>query len=105
MIRLLLVMSVLTYFQGCLWFLMSKSHEPEVEGQTTWYLSNSLEDYESNSDRVIVSLYFALTMLSTVGYGDMFPLSNLERLVSVFCMMIGVAVFSMVMGQFTEIHD
>lgn len=32
MIRLLLVMSVLTYFQGCLWFLMSKSHEPQVEG-------------------------------------------------------------------------
>ena len=54
---------------------------------------------------MIVSLYFALTMLSTVGYGDMFPLSNLERLVSVFCMMIGVAVFSMVMGQFTEIHE
>ena len=84
---------------------MSKSHLPEVEGQTTWYLSNSLEEHESNSDRVIVSLYFALTMLSTVGYGDMFPLSNLERLVSVFCMMIGVAVFSMVMGQFNEIHD
>lgn len=44
-------------------------------------------------------------MLSTVGYGDMFPLSNLERIIGVLCMMIGVAVFSLVMGQFTEIHE
>lgn len=44
-------------------------------------------------------------MLSTVGYGDMFPLSNLERVIGVLCMMVGVAVFSLVMGQFTEIHD
>lgn len=44
-------------------------------------------------------------MLSTVGYGDMFPLSNLERVIGVLCMMVGVAVFSLVMGQFTEIDE
>ena len=84
---------------------MSKSHVPSVEGQTTWYEANGLANYESTVEQLTVSLYFALTMLSTVGYGDMFPLSNLERVVSVFCMWIGVAVFSLVMGQFTEIHE
>ena len=44
-------------------------------------------------------------MLSTVGYGDMFPLSNLERVIGVLCMMVGVAVFSLVMGQFTTIQE
>ena len=105
MVRLLLVLVVLTYFQGCLWFLMSKSHEPGTEGQVTWYDANGLADYEATTDQLIVSLYFALTMLSTVGYGDMFPMSNLERVVGVICMLIGVFVFSMVMGQFTEIHE
>ena len=52
-----------------------------------------------------MSLYFALTMLSTVGYGDLFPMSNLERIIGVLCMMIGVATFSLVMGQFTQIHE
>lgn len=84
---------------------MSKSHEPTVEGQTTWYDSFGLDTYEETSDQLIVSLYFALTMLSTVGYGDLFPLSNLERIIGVICMMIGVAVFSLVMGQFTTIHE
>lgn len=84
---------------------MSKSHVPSVEGQVTWYEVNGLEDYTTTTDQLIVSLYFALTMLSTVGYGDMFPMSNLERVIGVLCMMIGVAVFSLVMGQFTEIHE
>lgn len=48
--RLLIVLVVLTYFQGCLWFLMSKSHKAEVEGQTTWYEANGLGDYEATTD-------------------------------------------------------
>ena len=96
--RLLLVLILLTYFQGCLWFLMSKSHEPTVENQTTWYINFNLETYESTLEQLVVSLYFALTMLSTVGYGDLFPMSSLERIIGVLCMMIGVATFSLVMG-------
>jgi hypothetical protein len=98
LLRLLLVLLVLTYFQGCFWYLMSKSHEPTVEGQETWYIVFELDTYETKTEEMIVSLYFALTMLSTVGYGDMFPISNLERAIGVLCMMVGVAVFSMVMG-------
>ena len=64
----------------------------------TWYETFGLDTYEDPIDQLIVSLYFALTMLSTVGYGDMFPLSNLERVIGVLCMMVGVAVFSLVMG-------
>ena len=40
-------------------------------------------------------------MLSTVGYGDMYPISNNEKIVAVFCMMIGVAIISVIMEQFT----
>lgn len=48
--RLLIVLIILTYFQGCLWFLMSKLHEPSVEGQTTWYKEFGLADYEYKTD-------------------------------------------------------
>lgn len=29
---------------------MSKSHEPTVEGQTTWYFEFGLDTYEEKSD-------------------------------------------------------
>jgi len=52
---------------------------------------------------VIISLYFALTTLSTVGYGDIFPISRLERITALIVMMLGVAFFSYIMGNFIEI--
>jgi hypothetical protein len=49
--------------------------------------------------------YFILTTLSTIGFGDMHPRSDSERIVIGFSMLFGVAVFSYVMGNFIEILD
>ena len=35
-------------------------------------------------------MYFASTMLATVGYGDIYPITNIERIFSLFFMFIGV---------------
>ena len=53
--------------------------------------------------KLAISCYFALTTLSTVGYGDFYPISNVERLVAVGIMLGGVAFFSYIMGNFIEI--
>jgi hypothetical protein len=50
-----------------------------------------------------VSCYFALTTLSTVGYGDFFPISNQERFCTLIIQLGGVAFFSYIMGNFIEI--
>ena len=44
-------------------------------------------------------------MLSTVGYGDYYPISDLEMVMAVVCMMIGVGVFSIVMNQVGQIIE
>ena len=53
--------------------------------------------------QLIVSAYFAITTLSTVGYGDMYPISELEKIIVVIVMLSGVAFFSYIMGNFIEI--
>jgi hypothetical protein len=52
---------------------------------------------------MIIMWYFAFTTLSTVGYGDYHPRSDRERVLGGFIMLFGVAVFSFIMGNFTEI--
>jgi len=52
---------------------------------------------------VIVCCYFALTMLSTVGYGDYYPITDIERVASVIIMLACVAIFSFIMSSFMEI--
>lgn len=44
-------------------------------------------------------MYFAMTSLSTIGLGDMYPVNDQERLLGSLMFISGVAAFSMVMGQ------
>lgn len=75
------------------------------EDGETWYTTFIEGNYDSPSDQLIVSLYYSLTMLSTVGYGDLFPISNLEMIVGVICMWMGVASFSVIMDQFSQCQE
>ena len=100
LLRLFVMLTLFTYFLGCFWYLISSEQESdEVVMDETWYSTFNLEQY-TIMNRLVVSCYYTLTMLSTVGYGDMYPISNLEKLVAVFCMMFGVALFSIIMGEF-----
>ena len=51
-------------------------------------------------ENMISVLYFSFTSLSTVGFGDFNPKSNIERFVVAFILLFGVAIFSYVMGNF-----
>ena len=54
---------------------------------------------------LIITCYFALTTLSTVGYGDFVPKSQTELIFTVFIEMAGVAFFSFIMGEFFSIIE
>ena len=49
--------------------------------------------------------YFSLTTLSTVGFGDFDPKSSIERLYMAFGMLLGVAIFSSILGKLMEMMD
>jgi hypothetical protein len=44
-----------------------------------------------------------LTTLSTVGYGDYFPFSDIEVVISLTYILAGAAFFAFIMGSFIEI--
>ena len=53
--------------------------------------------------QAIVVCYFALTTLSTIGYGDYYPISRNEKLVGIIFMLVGIVFFSQIMGSFIDI--
>jgi hypothetical protein len=61
--------------------------------------------YKTKGEITIIHVYYAFTSLSTVGFGDYVPRSNIERAVGAFMLLMGVAVFSYIMGNFIEILD
>jgi len=50
-------------------------------------------------------MYYAFTTLSTVGFGDYNPKSNIERLLVIIMMCFGMTFFSQMIGKFSELYE
>jgi voltage-gated potassium channel len=49
--------------------------------------------------------YFAITTLTTVGFGDLRPYSTLERIFNALLLFGGVMIFSYIIGNFLNVLD
>ena len=110
--RLVLQTMMLAFFVGTYWFyftyIVFYSHHPHLDTihvgnifiDTFVYNTDSWDIINESSPRkIIISMYFAFTSLSTVGFGDFYPVSDMERLVGSFVLLIGVAMFSYILGE------
>jgi hypothetical protein len=99
--RLILQTVIITYFFGAIFYLLSTSLDPKNEGKNfrTYF---ELED-QTPAYKMITASYFSITTLSTVGYGDLYPISNYEKIFGMFIMLMGVAFFSFIMNSFIDI--
>lgn len=52
---------------------------------------------------MITVIYFSITTLSTVGYGDVTAQSDIEKCIAMVVMFAGVGFFSYIMGEFIQI--
>jgi len=101
--RLIVIAIIITYFVGCFWYLMSHQLN-DPDDPNTFIKSFGLDaEGRTDYDRLVISCYFALTTLSTVGYGDYYPVSKIEMIFGMLVMLCGVAFFSYIMGSFIEI--
>ena len=65
--------------------------EEEINPDTGEYLFRSFFD----------ALYWATCTLTTVGYGDLYPISDLGRLISMISAFVGIAIIALPSGVIT----
>ena len=103
--RLIMIIFMITYFIGMFFFIFSelmKDLDSKLSNGENFIDYFKLED--KNHYQIVVTMcYFAFTSLSTVGFGDYHPRSNSERILTAFILLFGVAIFSYILGQFSEI--
>lgn len=66
-----------------------------------WMLLNPRTDLDPVS-YYNISLYWTITTLTTVGYGDIVPQTNMARIFTMGVMLIGVATYGVIIGNFSR---
>ena len=100
-LKLVIIILNISYFVGFFFFIFQ-----DICGE---YLDDNLKFGDNFSEEhgsiyiSIAMMYFSITSLSTVGFGDFAPLSKAERVLFCFVLVFGVAIFSYMMGIFIDI--
>jgi hypothetical protein len=69
----------------------------------SWMAIRSLHDPDPVHNTYLRSLYYCVTTLATVGYGDITPQTDLEMLFAVVIMALGVGMYGYVIGNMAHV--
>eukprot|EP00931_Biecheleriopsis_adriatica_P078205 TRINITY_DN51668_c0_g1_i1.p1 TRINITY_DN51668_c0_g1~~TRINITY_DN51668_c0_g1_i1.p1 ORF type:complete len:788 (+),score=133.85 TRINITY_DN51668_c0_g1_i1:290-2365(+) len=92
---------VLVTFVACHWLACFLAVFDD--GAIGFYLDSVSGNSESFEERYLAALYWAVTTLTTVGYGDVTPKSHGERGYVMLAMVIGSAFYGYVIGCITSV--
>ncbi|CAM9812213.1 unnamed protein product, partial [Ectocarpus sp. 8 AP-2014] len=92
-VQILVVILYASHVFGCFWWVMSRYDNDE-----SWWQRDGL-DIDDATSTYIASLYWAATTITTVGYGDLVPTNDLERMIACLTMVCGTTMFSYVIGS------
>ncbi|OMJ67461.1 hypothetical protein SteCoe_35376 [Stentor coeruleus] len=100
-LKVVLSVFLCIHIVACLFYTMAKL---EDFGPTTWVARYKIQD-QSIGEQYQTCLYWTITTLATIGYGDIVPLTYSEKLLAMIWMIIGVYVISYSVGSLTSFYS
>ena len=99
---LLMCFLMICHFMACIWvFTADLSVDSQESGESNWILDGEFET--STIELYTTAIYFTVTTITTVGYGDIGGSNQIERGICMFLMIMGVIFFSVSSGTLTNI--
>jgi hyperpolarization activated cyclic nucleotide-gated potassium channel 1 len=96
--KFLLTVILCVHIMGCIWFLTAR-----IDGFTpdSWVVRRGILD-SGVEDQYLNSVYWAFTTVTTVGYGDIAALTQIEMVVAMCWMIFGVGFYSFTIGSLSS---
>jgi Ion channel len=98
--KLLVIVVLIAHWMSCVWFLILKF---DSEGDT-FYISSIISPNDLEH-QYVVTFYWIITVMATVGYGDFSPTSTIQRVTSIFFILFSTVVFAYTVNTIGEIYD
>jgi hyperpolarization activated cyclic nucleotide-gated potassium channel 2 len=95
-LKLLMMVGFIAHWTAC-WFHYI-SYENAFVFHDVWLRTFGHID-ASTDERYVASLYWALTTMTTVGYGDIVPRSEIEKVYAMAAMILACGTFAYVVGS------
>mmetsp|Transcript_61907 Transcript_61907/g.195632 ORF Transcript_61907/g.195632 Transcript_61907/m.195632 type:complete len:419 (-) Transcript_61907:62-1318(-) len=111
LIKFVIVIIMLAHWLGCAWNMVAELEMqpgeidlPPSERTYTWLAHYQFTDLEDGVwSRYFTSIYWAVATLSTLGYGDVVPTTDAERIFATICAMLGATVYAYIIGNVCSI--
>jgi len=87
------------HITGCFWYFSASLENFHPD---TWVVRYGIAD-SPVSTAYIASIYWSLTVLTTMGFGDITPGTDLERILTMLWMIVGVGFYSFTIGSLSSI--
>ncbi|CAA7396786.1 unnamed protein product [Spirodela intermedia] len=99
--RLLLATLLLVHFAGCIYYMLA-DHYPH--GGKTW-IGTAIPNFRESSLRIryVSSIYWSMTTMTTVGYGDLHSVNSREMAFNIFYMLFNLGFTSYLIGNMTNL--
>jgi CRP-like cAMP-binding protein len=91
----------MSHFVACMFYFTARL---DNFGPNTWVTRYDLED-ESNETKYLKALYFTITILTTVGFGDITPFTYSEMILSISWMVLGIAFYSTIVSSISSLFS
>lgn len=100
--KLALTSSFATHWLACFWKITTVIEDAFSSGERRWdnaYLDKSLPD-ATPGQVYTAALYWAIVTMSTIGYGDVVPVTDIERIYVIFAAACGASLYAYLVGSF-----
>ena len=98
LITFMFILLLISHLIACLWHFLPKFYDEE-----NYWVVQTRHINDSNFEKYMLSLYWTLATVFTVGFGDIHAYNEVENIFSIIWMVFGVVFFSIIIGTLSSI--